>query len=265
MKTPLEICEAFSGDKVAQYIGHTWHKYNMERLPKINEWKELRNYIFATDTQTTTNKTLPWKNSTTIPKICQVRDNLHSNYISALFPNDQWLSWEAYSSADNIKSKVRAIESYMSNKCREGHFRTEMSKILYDYIDFGNAFGTVSYENSTVVNSAGETVPSFIGPRLIRISPLDIVFNPLAASFRDSFKVIRSLKSIGVLKDEAASDPDKLYLKSALANREKMLSYGKQYGWEDINKAEGFMVMDLETMKRIFSKNMLKCWTSMVM
>src|SRR5690554_3331345 len=92
----VELDSIFQQDDYAAWITHIWTKYNNQRAEKINEWKELRNFLFATDTTTTTNSTLPWKNSTTVPKLCQIRDNLHSNYISALFPNDDWLRWQAY-------------------------------------------------------------------------------------------------------------------------------------------------------------------------
>ena len=120
---PLEISKMFKRDNIAQYIAHTWGTYNAQRQSKINEWKELRNYIFATDTSTTTNSSNPWKNSTTLPKLCQIRDNLHSNYLSALFPNDDWLKWEAYDQDSDVLEKRQAIESYMENKTRQGNFR----------------------------------------------------------------------------------------------------------------------------------------------
>src|SRR5580704_152918 len=62
-------------------------------------WKvdkeEIRRYVYATDTTYTTNAQLPWKNKTVIPKICQIRDNLYSNYTATLFPKRKWLTWEA--------------------------------------------------------------------------------------------------------------------------------------------------------------------------
>ena len=73
-------------DGKAEYIGDLWHTWNTQRMPWIEEHKELRNYLFATDTTKTSNSELPWKNSTTLPKLAQIRDNLHANYIAALFP-----------------------------------------------------------------------------------------------------------------------------------------------------------------------------------
>lgn len=239
---PLEIVSKFGQDNEAKFIAHTWHTYNTQRHSKIELWKEIRNYVFATDTRTTTNKSLPWKNSTTLPKLCQIRDNLHSNYISALFPNDEWIRWEGYSKNDGTKKKAKAIEAYVGNKARESHFRTEMSKIVYDYIDYGNSFATVDYENAYITNDKGEKVVSYTGPRIRRISPLDIVFNPLAQSFGDSFKIIRYLKPIGELHKMAQDNPENVYLKTALAKREKMNKYRNAYGLDDLDKAEGFNI-----------------------
>lgn len=240
--TPLEITSVFGQDNEAKYVAYTWHTYNTQRQPKVALWKELRNYVFATDTTTTTNSSLPWKNSTTLPKLCQIRDNLHSNYISALFPNDEWLRWEGYSHNDAVKQKTESIVAYMSNKVRTGHFRTEMSKLIYDYIDYGNAFVTADFESSWVPNNLGERTVKFIGPRSRRISPLDIVFNPLASDFQSSFKIVRSLKTIGQLKKMAEDEPENQYLSGALLKRAKMCANMNAYGLEEGSKAEGINI-----------------------
>lgn len=229
-------------DQEAAFIAATWHTYNSQRRQKIDDWKELRNYIFATDTRSTSNGKLPWKNSTTLPKLCQIRDNLHSNYISALFPNDDWLKWEAYTKEDAYKKKVVAIESYMSNKTRESHFRTTASQLLYDFIDYGNVFATADFVASYREAEDGSKLVDYIGPVARRISPLDIVFNPLATSFKDSFKIIRSIKSVGELIQMSEDEPDNVYLKEALAKRDMLKKHAKAYGLEDFDKAEGISI-----------------------
>ena len=241
-KKPLEITAMFGRDNIAKNIAHTWHTFNTQRFPKIEAWKELRNYVFATDTTTTTNKSLPWKNSTTLPKLCQIRDNLHSNYISALFPNDEWLKWEAYSQNDAQKQKVEAIEAYMSTKTRESHFRREISKIVYDYIDYGNAFATVEFEGSYARRGDGNRVARYIGPVSRRISPLDIVFNPIASSFQDSWKIVRSMHNIGELKKMGEEQPENAWLQNALKQRDKLMAHMNAYGIEDSDKAEGIQI-----------------------
>lgn len=241
-KKPLEITAMFGRDNIAKNIAHTWHTFNTQRFPKIEAWKELRNYVFATDTTTTTNKSLPWKNSTTLPKLCQIRDNLHSNYISALFPNDEWLKWEAYSQNDAQKQKVEAIESYMSTKTRESHFRREISKIVYDYVDYGNAFATVEFEGSYARRADGNRVARYIGPVARRISPLDVVFNPIASSFQDSWKIVRSMHNIGELKKMGEEQPENAWLQNALKQRDKLMAHMNAYGIEEADKAEGIQI-----------------------
>lgn len=195
-----ELTNILQQDNCSQWVGYMWKKFNDQRREWIDEKKELRNYIFATDTSSTSNSTLPWKNSTTIPKLCQIRDNLHSNYLSSLFPNDDWLRWQGYGKEDSAKLKAKSIQAYMDNKCREGHFRTEMSKLLLDYIDYGNAFATCSFESKYKTMPDGSVVPDYVGPKLVRISPMDIVFNPLATDFLNTFKIVRSVKTLGSLR-----------------------------------------------------------------
>ncbi|MNS07731.1 Bacteriophage head to tail connecting protein [compost metagenome] len=235
-----ELTTVLAQDDESAWVSWLWNEYNNQRRGKIDEWKELRNYIFATDTKTTSNAVLPWKNSTTTPKLCQIRDNLHSNYLSALFPNDDWLRWQGYTKDDSLKLKAATIEAYMSNKCRESHFRTTMSKLVYDYIDYGNSFATVTFEAKYKEMADGSVVPDYIGPRAQRISPLDIVFNPLADTFEDSFKIVRSVKTLGEVKKLAIESPENAFWTAALERREKIcLNFGG-YSVEDFDKACGY-------------------------
>lgn len=257
----LEVTNAFGRDNLAKFIANTWTNYNSQRNSQITLWKELRNYVFATDTTTTTNKSLPWKNSTTLPKLCQIRDNLHSNYISALFPNDQWLKWEAYSLQDASKNKAKAIEAYMGNKTRESDFKRVMSQLLYDYIDYGNAFATVDFESSFRTDAFGNRVIDYIGPKTKRISPYDIVFNPLASSFRDSFKIVREIKNVGELKIMAEEEPDNAWLKNALTNRDKIQRQMNAVGLEDFHKSEGIMIDGFGNMSEYLQSNYVEFLT----
>lgn len=255
-KKVAELSRAFNRDEPAAWVSNLWDTYNKQRISWIEEKMELRNYIFATDTGSTTNSALPWKNSTTLPKLCQIRDNLHSNYLSSLFPNDSWLSWVGYTQEDSRKKKAKAIEAYMSNKCRQGFFRTEMSKLLYDYIDYGNSFATVDFEASYKTNRIGVEVPSFIGPVVRRISPLDIVFNPLAENFRDTWKIVRSVKTIGEIKKMAESAPEEEFWEEALRRRDELKAVsGKGYSIEDFNKAAGYSVDGFGNLHEYYHSN----------
>jgi hypothetical protein len=71
---------------------------------------------------------------------------------------------------------------------------------------------------------------------------LDIVFNPLASSFKDSFKIVRSIKTIGELMMMAKDEPDNQYMQDAIRKRDEMCKYAATYGLENADKAEGLMV-----------------------
>ncbi len=199
----------------------------------MEEHVELNKYITATDTTTTSNQTLPWKNNTTTPKLTQIRDNLHSNYISALFPNNDWLRWEAYTADDATKQKKQAIEHYISNKTRRENFRDVMSQLLYDYIDYGNAFAYTDYVHRVGKNADDETHVVYSGPVVKRVHPFDIVLNPLAPTFDESPIIIRSIMSIGELKLQAQQGPNPTEELEAI---EKAIELRRDLG--SLNKAD---------------------------
>ncbi len=237
-----EISSLVSREDGAAWVSNLWDKFNMQRRDWIEEKKELRNYIFATDTRSTTNSTLPWKNSTTLPKLCQIRDNLHSNYITALFPNESWLQWESFSLDSASQEKAAVIENYMAIKCRRSGYRAQVSKMLYDYIDYGNAFSTASFESRHKLSPMGLRQVDYVGPTSHRISPLDIIFDPTAESFEQSFKIIRSIKTIGELTLLAQQDPDQAFWADAIEKRLEVQSKMGGYSIEDFDKALGYQV-----------------------
>jgi hypothetical protein len=236
-----EILDLQDKNALAGTIANLYTDWDQKRMEKVEEWKELRNYIYATDTRTTTNAKLPWKNSTTIPKICQINDNLLANYNSALFSNDNWLRWEAedYESAD--KEKAEVIEDYVKTKARESNLEREVEKLLYDYVQYGNAFAEVIYVND-INDQEDETIVRYRGAKLRRISPYDMVFNPVANDFKETPKIARYVKSIGELENDIQERPDLEYDIKAI---NKLKSYRETIGayrMEDVHKAEGFML-----------------------
>lgn len=243
----LDIENAFrSAESMAEEISYKYTSWNNERQKWKNEKVELRQYLFATDTSQTTNGLLPWRNTVTIPKLTQIRDNLHANYDMALFPNDDWLQWEAYSSDSVDKDKRDAITAYMENKLRESDFRTIMSQCLLDYIDYGFACSTVDWIKEVQTDTqTGEEIITYMGPRAIRVSPLDIVFDITAASFKRTPKIRRLVKQIGALKKEIEADADNPYTKWKKEAYDKAIEFRStlaHYDPADIEKAAGYQV-----------------------
>ena len=195
---PLE--NIISPDLKAVRLTERWLEWNTLRQTKVNDWEEVRRYVYATDTTQTSNSSLPWKNKTTIPKLCQIRDNLYSNYTATLFPQRRWIIWEAYEKDSQMKAKRDSIENYMSWVITQPAFKHELDKIILDYIDFGNGFATVEWVDQRV-EQKDKTQVGYVGPMIRRINPLDIVMNPAAENFLSSPKFIRTIMSLGEVKE----------------------------------------------------------------
>ena len=245
--------KAIDADTMARNLAELYNQWWIQRESKEAEWRELRSYIFATDTSTTSNSKLPWKNKTTLPKLTQIRDNLHANYMDALFPNDDWMKWEGATLEDSYAAKRRAIEAYLKTKLKESGFRETVSKLVYDYIDYGNAFAEVQYVNENHIDPlTKETITTYNGPKLTRISPFDIVFNPTAPSFDKSPKFTRYVKSVGELMIDMEERPDLGYDQKAVDKALDIRNSLSQFRQEDINKASPYISEGFGTLQEYY-------------
>lgn len=245
----LDISDVLEPDHIAKSIADKWVTWDSLREKKKRDWTEIQSYIFATDTSTTSNSGLPWSNRTTIPKLCQIRDNLHANYMATLFPRSKWLEWVGDNEDDNSLQKREAIEAYMQWATDREQFYSTVSRLTLDTIDFGNAFCMPDWVDETIVLEDGTTKVGYVGPAIRRISPYDIVFNPTAPSFRESPKIIKSVISLGELKElllrESITDTDRQdamdlfdYLKKV---RVDVASYSGEYTEKDMAyRMDGF-------------------------
>lgn len=196
----LELDDILEPDYRAKRIADQYLEWQSMRALKLQDWEEVRKYIYATDTTQTSNSKLPWKNKTTIPKICQIRDNLYANYSATTFPKRKSIAWEANEKDSNSKRKRDAITNYMQWVMSQPSFKHEMDKIILDYIEYGNCIGTVEWVDDRVEQPNG-TQAGYVGPCVRRISPIDIVFNPTTESFQKSPKIIRSFMNLGEIKE----------------------------------------------------------------
>lgn len=230
----LNIDDILKPDQLGVSIANKWIEWNNPRQNWIAEKAELRKYIYATDTRHTSAGKLPWSNSTTIPKLTQIRDNLFSNYIATMFPKRRWLNWEGKSSGDETRGKTRAIKDYMMWAVNQPQFKEVVRKLVLDYIDYGNCFSTVEWVDSSTEDKNGIKA-GFVGPRPVRISPLDIVMNPTAESFTNTPKIWRSIMSIGeakeVLERLSATEADRTLANEVFQHcmnyRANMSAYGE--------------------------------------
>lgn len=218
---------SWTPEVIASTITDLWCKWDSARAPWIAEKKELREFLFATDTSKTSNKSLPWKNSTVTPKLTQLRDNLHANYMAALFPSENWFKWESSEKSADMLQKRVAIVNYMREKLKASDFQLLVSQLVYDYIDLGNVIVGHAFVNETKKDpSTGEVINLYTGPRAFRVNPMDVVINPLATNFEKSPFIRRVLKSVGDLVSDVETNPTLGYSKDAL---KKVMDFRSDY------------------------------------
>lgn len=232
---------SYNDDSLANKIADMWTRWDTARSVWKSDQQELRNYIFATDTRKTSNSKLPWKNSTVTPKLTQIRDNLHANYMAALFPSENWFFFEATNKDKNLAAKRQAIVNYLKQKLKASNFQLLVSQLVYDYIDFGNVIVTYDYVRDVISDDTGNVVNRYIGPKAYRINPNDIVFNPLAEDFSKTPVVRRMLKSIGDLMTDLETKPNLNYNKAVV---DKAISFRQNYRDDPEFKKEVNMAID---------------------
>lgn len=257
MSNAMEINEVLGEpETLASVIANKFTEWQSYRANWLDTIKEVREYVFATDTQNTTNGALPWKNKVHIPKLCQIRDNLHANYMAALFPNDAPVQWEGDDRDAEKKAKRQVIEQYMGNKMRQSKYRSEVSRLVYDYIDYGNVFAMPAFiaDYKTDPNT-GEELPIYVGPKLQRISPLDIVFDPTAAHFESAPKIIRTVKNLGSFLSEIESKPELKYLQEGIDKLRKDRQKMGDYAEGDFSKNDGFIMDGFTSWWNYFSSS----------
>lgn len=196
----LQLEDLISEDQLGCQIATKFQEWDDARNPKKAQWQELYQYIYATDTRTTSNATLPWKNSTTTPKLTQIRDNLHANYMASMFPRRRYIKWEGSSREDQTKEKVRAVTAYTEYMINYPGFKDTVSRLVLDYIDFGNVFAGVDWLDERVDNGT-KIQTGYHGPVIQRYSPYDIVMNPIAPDFYRAPKIVRSIVSLGEVEE----------------------------------------------------------------
>lgn len=229
-------------DDVAKVIVSHWDNMNQDRRRFLNKGLEARKYVTATSTNDTEVGNIGWKNNTTIPKLAQIAENLQSYYMAALMPSDDWFIWEG--SDRDSQRKADLIEAYMRTKLKMSGFRSDLERVVKDWIMYGNCFASVEWVEETTVDAiTEEKIVNYIGPRIVRISPLDCVIDYKARSFSRSPFIHRQLVPIVDVLTHNDSNPDRPYKEEAVEKIRKLrgaigttdntwLDYYKEIGYE---------------------------------
>jgi hypothetical protein len=187
-------------EDLAKEISMRYDRAKNQRSEFEDDLKEVRDYVYATDTRNTVDGGRTHSNSTTLPHITRLYESLVAVYIDALFPQRNWVQFTSRSEEDSVQQKRRIQEAYVRTKAEAGKLKQEVIKCLHDWVLDGIAFGTLDYVKQTMKDGDGNDVLVYEGPKLERIAPQDIVFNLTGTSFQDTWKITRKLQSIGQFK-----------------------------------------------------------------
>jgi len=257
MPDTLDLESWLNADHLASQIVDTFTRWKTARAPSEAELQEVRNFLFATDTRSTSAGALGWSNSTTTPKLTQIRDNLHANYMAALFPNDNWLAWIAADKQAVTEQTKKIVLNYMRNRLEASGFRETVSELLYDYIDGGNVIAGAEYVVEKRMEGE-EAIVTYSGPKAIRHSIYDVVFDITASSFDKSPKIVRSLKNLGELEKEAINNPSMKYKEDVITYlKERRIKY-MQMTPRDRVKLDGIQVDGFGTFEQYITSGLVE-------
>lgn len=214
MPNTLDINEIRKPDGLATAISEKYITWESSKSKWYSNVQETLEYLYATSTRDIYNQPRDFDNSTHIAKLTQIRDMLITYYLDAMFSLPDFIEWIPYNDSTASADIRNSLNSIIKQTLDDTDFKGTIRKVVEDYVDYGNAFITaVPY--TKIVN--GKVIYS--GPKAIRISPLDIFFDPLATDFAHSPKIIRSVKTLGELvADSEQSD----VLKKALDKRKEI-------------------------------------------
>lgn len=232
-------------DNAADEIANKWTEWNGARVPVKSRWRETTEYVYATSTRETSNSQVGgfleddqgWNHSSHIPKITQIMDNMSANIMAAAHPHEDWFRFIGEDRESQTLTKRRTVESYLKTKHRLNNFRNTMQQWINDWIIYGNCFANVDFVVEQVTDQdTGVLTTAYVGPKVHRISPYDIVFNPLATDFERSPKIIRSLKTLGELSRDVEEAPELGYSAEVLNKVTKLRRTLQEFGIDEIDK-----------------------------
>lgn len=228
--------EQFESSNLADNVTSLFSQWDSGRQVWLHRVRETLQYVYATSTQETTNSKNPWNHTTVVPKLTQIHDNLGANYSDSLFSQPDWLSFEAATLDDSTDAKRKAVENYLQTKHEYSGFYKTMSNLLRDWVSTGNCFCRVEYVREVEEDSNGLKNVTYEGPRVMRISPYDIVFDHTVERFEDSPKVFREMISRGELIRRLEDWPE-TYDESEVARMREFISVISGMETTDINKS----------------------------
>ncbi len=222
MPNTLEIYKLQEPDSLATAIANKYVAWDNSRDRWYSNARETLENLYATSTHDIFSQCHDWDNSTHIPKLTQIRDMLITYYLDAMFGLPDFIDWEAYDANSTDVATKNTLKNIAKQMLNDSEFKPTIRQLVEDYVDYGNAFATAVPYQKTLGSDL-----LYAGPKAFRINPMDIFFDPLATSFEQSPKIIRTTMTLGELMQSAEqfTDDENLFnkaLKKAIKKRHQI-------------------------------------------
>lgn len=181
--------------QLAAWILEKWDHWDMPEV--YQRWKEIEAYKYATDTNNELMGQSAFDHTNHIPVVGPIAQDLEAIISQVTTPHEDWFNFSPQDRAAADKVAKAKVLAYLKNRHKLSNFRKEKRKLDSDFITYGNCFAMVTFADESSDRKNG-----YIGPKLKRISPYDIRFDPTASEFRNP--IIRELISLGELARRAS-------------------------------------------------------------
>lgn len=204
----FDINHDIETDSLAENISNKWLTWLNARAPWEERYRKVLQYLYSSTTDTIYGQASnPWNSNVHIPKLTQLRDVLITYELESLFSLQEYYIFDGFTKDSNTIKNRALIRDLLKDMLENGNFKKVTETLISDYIDAGNCFAMPVWESEYVDDPKGFKKLQWEGSKALRINPLDIVFDPTAASFKDSPKIIRTVLSLGELALQAEEDP----------------------------------------------------------
>lgn len=184
-------------DNLASDIANKFQAWESSKQQWYDEYREVLQYVFATDTKKIMTQKNDFNNVTHIPKLTQIADVLRTYYLESIFSLKEPIEFDNYNCSAEELIKKRAIHKFTNKVLIErSNFKPAIRTLVDDYIYAGNAFISPVWDEDIVKGDKGIVGVRDNGVRFMRINPADIVFDATARDFKSTPKIIRSVLSI---------------------------------------------------------------------
>lgn len=176
--------------QIATNVSMMYDSFQMYRNTNRSKWEELESYLYATDT-TSLKGSSSHDHTTHIPVLAELKEELEAIMYATVLPHEDFLSWVPFTQDSAAKIVRKKIMAFIKNRHSLNGFDKVFRKLIQDLVMYGNCFVKVNYVDERV-NGVG-----YIGPKPIRLSPYDIVFDPTRADFDKTPKIVRAVMTMG--------------------------------------------------------------------